>query len=197
MYNASKDVRLPGEFEYRSLLFSRFSMGRILRMLLDSVWSGDRIAILPVDKWEADRGNLEKAGITHDPVNSEIQSIAFPTNSAETPRVVKTKDAYIEYNKGSVYNVSRNIDRFDTLVPLISIDPPFIETFYTEVNGKWAFVPLIADNEVPETEDLSSHFDVEGFYRNYPDKDILEAVRDEEIPETGLWVGDIIGLMEE
>ena len=200
LYNATKNVRLPGEFEYQDVLFTRSSFGRILRMLLDTEWREDRIAILPTDKWEADRANLEKAGITHDPVDAPLQNIVFNTFEASIPKFVACDSDYIEFDTGTVYGVNQNktINRFDALVPLISIDPPphLMETFYVEMNGLWAFKPLHAEFSKPDGEDLSGKYDIENFYRNFTNDIIRKKINDIEIPKNGLWVGDLIELIE-
>lgn len=201
VYNATKNVRLPGEFEYRDALFSRSSLGRILRMLLDTEWAGDRIAIMPTDKWEADKDNLLKAGIKSDPLEADIQSIVFMTYNSTLPEYVCTDDAYVKFNAGSIYNVDRDhrIDRFDTLIPLITIDPPehLYETYYVDINGKWVFEPLHMRHVNPETEDLSAKYDIETFYKDYPDELINRNLsKFGEISDDGLWVGDLIGVLE-
>jgi hypothetical protein len=202
VYNLTKKKRLPGEFEYKEILFSRNSLGRIIRMLLDEEWAGDKIAILPVDKWEADKGSLIKAGITRDPVKAEVQSIVFCTETAHIKPFIVAEDSFIGFNNGSVYEVekSKRIDRFDALIPLISVDPPehLYERYYLDMNGKWAFVPLHMSTEAPENkEDISWKYDIENFFRTYPDEAILEKVAEEDIPDDGFWIGDLIGLFEE
>ena len=205
LYNATKDKRLPGEFEYRDILFSRSSFGRILRMLLDTEWSGDKIAVLPVDKWEKDQKNLEKAGISRDPVDAPVQSIVFETFDASIPEYVYNTfldtTTYVKYDTGSFYSVDKHerINRFDALIPLISIDPPthLMETFYVEVNGLWAFEPLYATDVKPDGEDMSTKYDVENFYRGFKDNVIRHKINGQIIPDGGLWVGDMISLIEE
>ena len=176
-------------------------MGRILRMLLNEVWKGDKLAIIPADEWDRNREVLEEAGIKSDPAKAEMQSLAFPTITPFTPKFVMTADMteYVEYNKGSVYNVDNQllIDRFDTLIPLITVDiPDHLREPYYHTDGKWAFVPLEAYDVKPNGEDLSYMYDVESFYRVYDDAEIRRNVNPEEVPKDGMLVGDLIAIFE-
>ena len=184
VYNRTKNKRL-GEFEYRDVLFTRHSLGRILRMLLDTEWRGDKIAIVPVAE-----------------AKGEFQDIIFPTSSPTIKNYVESDNSYIKYNTGSLYGVNKNreIERFDDLIPLISLKAPeeFVEKYNVDINGKWAFKPLVVTNDKPENKkDLSNQYDPENFYHNFPNADVEELIRGQVIPDGGIWIVDLIFLNED
>jgi hypothetical protein len=184
IYNKDQNKRLAGEYEYRDLLFTKSSAGRILRMLLQKEWEGDCIAIVPE---------------TYDDLeNAEIQNVIFDVGEATTGSFLICGEEYIEYNTGSFYEFTadREIKRYDDLIPRITVDGPVYEKM-TINYGRWLDLPLFVTDKEPQTlENTSNMFDLEGFYANPSDEETYWLFRKENVPDDGFWVADLLSEMD-
>ena len=108
---------------------------------------------------------------------------------------------YVESERGAFYEITREgeIKRFDTMVLLLAKGLPdeLCEPFYFFLHGWWADKRIYPLPYEPHGKNVTYDYDIESFYVSESDWEIQHLCRNVDVPEEGLWVGDILGLIDE